>query len=87
MKNRNTYSEVTLRGGTDVPMAPLIDYFRYVFLPTLRQQFGIEAEVDVVKRGFYPVGGGIIKLRVMPLLRGTALNAIEIMEPGDVIIN
>lgn len=54
-----------LRGGTDVPMAPPIDYMREVFLPNLALMGG-KAEIRVVKRGHYPRGGGLVELRVWP---------------------
>jgi RNA 3'-terminal phosphate cyclase (ATP) len=54
-------STVTLRirGGTDVPMAPTIDYMREVLSPLLAR-FGYHVEIKVVRRGHYPRGGGIV---------------------------
>ncbi len=50
-------SSVTLIGGTDVPFSPPIDYLVRTLLPALRLM-GVEAEVQLLQRGFYPKGGG-----------------------------
>lgn len=48
---------VRATGGTDVRWAPTMDYYRRVKLPLLRR-FGLDAAVDLDRRGFYPAGGG-----------------------------
>ena len=57
--------EVTIRGGTDVPMSPPIDYLRFVFYPLL-ERFGPKPEVILRRRGHYPKGGGIVEYKVDP---------------------
>jgi RNA 3'-phosphate cyclase len=52
-------------GGTDVPFSPTIDYFRYVFLKIL-EKMGARVEINVIKRGYYPSGGGILDAKVYP---------------------
>lgn len=52
-----------IRGGTDVPMAPTIDYVREV-LARLTQSLGYRFEVKVERRGHYPKGGGIVTVTV-----------------------
>jgi RNA 3'-terminal phosphate cyclase (ATP) len=54
---------LTVVGGTDVRWSPTIDYFKSVFLPALRE-FGAQAEVEVMRRGYYPRGGGSVVLNV-----------------------
>ena len=49
-----------IRGGTDVKMAPLIDYVRHVLLPHL-SRFGYRVLLNVKRRGHYPRGGGIVE--------------------------
>ncbi len=58
-------SRVVIRGGTDVPMAPPIDYVRFVMLPVL-SKLGVDADVVLVRRGHYPRGGGEVVLTVRP---------------------
>lgn len=52
-------------GGTDVRQAPPIDYFAHVLLPLLAK-LGVGARIEVVKRGYYPRGGGEVHLEVFP---------------------
>lgn len=82
--DRNEVSTVELRGGTDVGMAPPIDYLRYVLTPLLRTKFGIDMEIELVRRGFNPVGGGIVRLKVRCLPEGQSLPAIDLTDPGTV---
>ncbi|HTD81379.1 MAG TPA: RNA 3'-terminal phosphate cyclase [Thermoplasmata archaeon] len=56
-------TELEIRGGTDVPWAPPLDYFGHVFLGLLRKMGG-RAEVEVAMRGYYPRGGGLVRVRV-----------------------
>lgn len=58
-------SEFHLTGGTDVPWSPPLDYFRFVFLPLL-ERMGGHVDVDMIKRGYYPRGGGEVRVRVRP---------------------
>jgi RNA 3'-terminal phosphate cyclase (ATP) len=67
-----------LKGGTNVPLAPQIEYFNNVLRPLLKR-FGADFRLDVVKRGLYPDGGGEVRMHVTPIHH---LNGIELMEPG-----
>ncbi|WP_333873986.1 RNA 3'-terminal phosphate cyclase [Methylobacter sp.] len=57
-------STVTLRGGTHVNMSPSYDYVHDVWLPTLARM-GMNVELSLVRSGWYPVGQGQVKLRIM----------------------
>lgn len=52
--------EIEITGGTDVKASPTIDYIRYVVSEAFRS-IGIKFSVDVVKRGYYPKGGGVVR--------------------------
>ncbi len=56
-------SELTLIGGTDVPFAPPFEHFAQIFLPALAE-IGPRVEVTLVRRGFYPKGGGEVHITV-----------------------
>lgn len=56
-------SHLTLRGGTHVPWAPSVDYLREVFLPIVAPM-GLEADIDLVAWGFYPAGGGEVRVGI-----------------------
>lgn len=36
--------------------------FVQLLLPILKQHFGIDVKLEIVKRGFFPKGGGIVNL-------------------------
>ncbi|XP_034940740.1 RNA 3'-terminal phosphate cyclase [Chelonus insularis] len=69
-----------LKGGTNVPMGPHIEYLTEVFRPWLNK-FGADFDFTVLRRGYYPKGGGEVHLRVPPI---KSLNPIEVLNQGDV---
>ena len=58
-------SELELSGGTNVLWSPTTDFFRHVFCNFL-DRMGVFIKVDVRKHGFYPRGGGRIKVVIEP---------------------
>lgn len=50
-------------GGSNVPTSPQIDDYQMVFFPLL-QRFGVSVDIDLIRRGFYPRGGGRICFQV-----------------------
>ena len=54
-----------IRGGTDVAWSPPIDHLRYVMLPTIARM-GYDAHIDLIRRGYYPRGGGLVKATIHP---------------------
>ncbi len=52
---------IRIRGGTDVRMAPTIDYIRFV-VAKLLERFGYNLEIYLLRRGHYPKGGGLVEL-------------------------
>jgi RNA 3'-phosphate cyclase len=58
-------STVRLTGGTDVRGAPPLDYLRFVLLP-LVARCGVDARIELVRRGYYPRGGGEVVLAARP---------------------
>ena len=56
---------LTVRGGTEVPMSPTIDYFTRVFLPVL-QSSGALVTVETRHRGYYPQGNGEVRVVAKP---------------------
>ncbi|PIY60346.1 RNA 3'-phosphate cyclase [Candidatus Woesearchaeota archaeon CG_4_10_14_0_8_um_filter_47_5] len=55
---------ITVRGGTDVSWSQPVDHFASVFLPVLQRRCPIF--VKVVRRGYYPKGGGEVVLTITP---------------------
>jgi RNA 3'-terminal phosphate cyclase (ATP) len=73
-------SHLTLRGGTHVPWAPPVPYLEHVLVPLLARM-GIRAQVELARWGFYPAGGGEIRVRVAG--RSSPLQPIVLTERGE----
>ena len=69
-----------LRGGTNTDMAPQIEEFTEILAPNLKK-FGITFEYEVAKKGFFPRGGGIVRLFLNPVQQ---LRPINLTDPGKV---
>jgi RNA 3'-terminal phosphate cyclase (ATP) len=67
-------SEVTVTGGTHNPLAPCFEYLRDVFVP-LASAANLQVYLEMIRAGFYPSGGGEIRMQV----RG--VGSVENLEP------
>ncbi|HUU75411.1 MAG TPA: RNA 3'-terminal phosphate cyclase [Methanoregulaceae archaeon] len=56
---------ITLKGGTEVRFSPTIDYFEHVYAPVLRSH-GAVIRTEILNRGYYPRGGGMVRVSVEP---------------------
>ena len=56
---------IKITGGTDVQWSPSIDYMRFVTLFAL-EKMGYKCEISLIKRGYYPRGGGCIEAIITP---------------------
>ena len=72
-------STVVLEGGTYTTHAPVYDFFERVYLPCLAKM-GVEVAVEMERIGFYPVGGGRVRLSVKP---ARAWRQLTLMERGE----
>jgi RNA 3'-terminal phosphate cyclase (ATP) len=73
-------AKVTVTGGTDVRQAPPIDYVQNVLLPLLARM-GVGARLEVVRRGYYPRGGGEVRVTLAP----GAVKPLALEDPGPVL--
>ncbi|MEM0001186.1 MAG: RNA 3'-terminal phosphate cyclase [Desulfurococcaceae archaeon] len=62
----NCKSKVTIKGGTDVPLSPPIDYMIRVFSYNIKH-FGVSVDIKLQRRGHYPRGGGLVEIHVTPV--------------------
>ena len=69
--------KITIVGGTDVRWSPSVDYLENVTLPIL-SLMGYSARTNLVQRGHYPRGGGILELEVDPVNELKSLNVFEL---------
>ncbi len=58
-------SNVSLQGGTHNPMAPPYDFLAETFAPVLHRM-GAGLQLELVRHGFYPAGGGHVRAQVAP---------------------
>jgi RNA 3'-terminal phosphate cyclase (ATP) len=58
-------SSITVTGGTHNMMAPSFDFLDLAFLPLMRRM-GYDVHASLVRRGFYPAGGGEIQMTIGP---------------------
>ena len=63
LSNNSLQIEVT--GGTDVKASPTIDYIKHIVAKSYLS-IGPKFSVDVLKRGYYPKGGGVVQCTVKP---------------------
>ncbi|MHB1908929.1 MAG: RNA 3'-terminal phosphate cyclase [Nitrososphaerales archaeon] len=56
--------DLEIIGGTEVPASPTVDYLQKIVLPIYRL-IGGNVEIDLIKRGYYPKGGGSIHVKVL----------------------
>jgi RNA 3'-terminal phosphate cyclase (ATP) len=57
-----------VEGGTHNPLAPPFEFLERVYLPIVRQM-GAEVQATLEKPGFYPAGGGRVRVQVTPQKR------------------
>jgi RNA 3'-terminal phosphate cyclase (GTP) len=68
---------LSITGGTDVPFSQPYDYFANVFVAQLRRFCDIEC--SLIKRGYYPKGGGYVKV----VFKGnTEFKPLELTDQG-----
>jgi RNA 3'-phosphate cyclase len=68
-----------ITGGTDVPWSPGIFYFQHVFCDFMKKMGG-DILVEILKHGFYPKGGGKVKITYNP---SGGLNHICLTDRGN----
>jgi RNA 3'-terminal phosphate cyclase (ATP) len=74
-------SKFKLEGGLFQDFAPSAYHMKFVLLPLLKGM-GVRAELDMIRPGYVPRGGGIIEVRVEPTRR---LKPLNLCERGDIL--
>jgi RNA 3'-terminal phosphate cyclase (ATP) len=68
--------ELTIIGGTSGKGSPNIEYIKNVTIPII-SLFGVHTQVEIIKQGFYPKGGGIVKVKFFPVHFVKGLRILE----------
>ena len=74
-------SKFRLEGGLFQDFAPSAYHMKSVLLPFLKQM-GIQAELEIVRPGYVPRGGGIIEIKVEPVKK---LKPLNLTEQGEIL--
>ncbi len=74
-------TELELVGGTHVNWSPPFEYLKEVLLPQIRKM-GYRGDVELVRNGWYPKGGGIVRARVEPAGK---LKPLKLVERGELL--
>ncbi|OYT31211.1 RNA 3'-phosphate cyclase [Candidatus Woesearchaeota archaeon ex4484_78] len=74
-------TKLRIIGGTDVKWSPTIEYFNNVFLYYLRKY--AEISVKVLRRGYYPKGGGIVEIIVKPYNKNKKQPLLLVEKPSN----
>ncbi len=69
-------SSITVQGGTHNPGGPPFDFLERVYLPQV-EKMGPKFKAQIESYGFYPVGGGKIKIEIQP---SESLGRLSLME-------
>lgn len=72
-------SEILIIGGTHNPLAPPFHYFSEIFLPMI-EKLGVKTKAKLENYGFYPKGGGRIRLFIEPIEK---LEAKDFLKRGN----
>ncbi len=70
-----------LKGGTHVPWSPSAHYLIQVFIPALAQ-LGVQVTMTLERWGWYPRGGGEVRLTINPGPAGTGVAWQAPPDPG-----
>ena len=73
-------STLTLEGGTHNPAAPPYDFIERVYVPLLNR-LGAQVRAQLIMAGFFPAGGGKLKVAIDPL---SELRALDLTSRGDI---
>lgn len=74
-------STVVIDGGTHNPAAPPFDFLDQAFLPLLRRM-GVDVNVELVRPGFFPAGGGQIRATITPVGK---LGRLDLVSRGPLV--
>lgn len=72
---------LTIKGGTSGKGAVPVEYYPQVIFPILKRS-GLNADLQIKRRGYYPKGGGQVEIDIQSLKAG---KPIELVDPGKLL--
>lgn len=79
LSTRKIKTSIRLIGGTDVKWSPTTDYMKYAY-KTLIEKFGVKIDINIIRRGYYPRGEGIVDIEI----ECNGLKKVVITERGEI---
>jgi RNA 3'-terminal phosphate cyclase (ATP) len=73
-------SMLTLEGGTHNPAAPPYDFVERAYVPLINR-LGAQVRTELLMAGFFPAGGGRLKITIEP---PSELRPLELVSRGDI---
>ena len=70
------HSTLTISGGTHNMHAPSVHFLKEAFLPLINRM-GPTVELELERHGFYPAGGGKIRIDIIPATRLRPFDLVE----------
>jgi RNA 3'-terminal phosphate cyclase (ATP) len=77
-------SQLTLKGGTHVAWSPPFDYVKRVYLPALVRA-GIKAKARIAKWGWFPIGGGDVRVTIEGRGADAPLIGLDLTDRGELL--
>src|SRR5207253_8183484 len=68
-------------GGTHNPAAPPFDFIEHAYAPLLRR-LGADVSLELVRPGFFPAGGGKVRVTIAP---AKELGHLMLEERGEIV--
>lgn len=75
-------STLHVSGGTHNPAAPPVDFLQQCWLPLVRRM-GVQTEMECLRHGFFPAGGGEVCAKVVPL--SGKLQSLTLTSRGEML--
>lgn len=73
---------VRISGGLFQDFAPSAFHMKFVLFPLLKRM-GIEVELNIIRPGYVPKGGGIIEVKINPIKE--RIKPIQLLEQGKIV--
>jgi len=75
---------INIKGGTNVKNSPPIDYIKDITIDILNKM-GYDGHIEIIKRGFYPEGGGEVKLHIKPSKLNKIVDLVELNKNSKIV--
>ena len=75
---------INIIGGTSGKWSTPYDFLANIIIPQIRRYFE-KIDIKLIRRGYYPKGGGEIEIKIIPLKNKTNLPFFDSIEQGEIV--